>query len=66
MKDLTSGSDIEEALTRVSAVLEAYAEAFGIVILGGAALNLLGVVARTTTDVDILAVARPGNPVGAA
>jgi hypothetical protein len=62
MKNLTSGSDIETALTRVSEVLDADGEAFAIVILGGAALNLLGVVARTTTDVDILAVAAPGNP----
>lgn len=64
MRDLTGGSDIEEALTRVSEVIETYGEAFAIVILGGAALNLLGVVARTTTDVDILAVARPGRSVG--
>jgi Nucleotidyltransferase of unknown function (DUF6036) len=59
--DLRSGSDIEAALTRVSELLDADGEAFAIVILGGAALNLLGVVTRTTTDVDILAVARPGD-----
>lgn len=64
MTDLTSGSDIEAALTRVGEILDADGEAFAIVILGGAALNLLGVVARTTTDVDILAVARPGNSPG--
>jgi hypothetical protein len=62
MTDLTSGSHIEAALARVSELLNADGEAFAIVILGGAALNLLGVVARTTTDVDILAVARPGDP----
>jgi hypothetical protein len=61
MRDLTGGSDIEAALTRVSELLDADGEPFAIVILGGAALNLLGVVGRTTTDVDILAVARPGD-----
>ena len=30
---------------------------FAIVVLGGAALNLLGLVARTTKDVDVLAIA---------
>jgi hypothetical protein len=61
MRDLRSGSDIEAALKHVGELLDAEGEAFAIVILGGAALNLLGVVARTTTDVDVLAVARPGD-----
>jgi hypothetical protein len=59
MSDLTNRSEIERALTHVSELLAAEGEAFAIVILGGAALNLLGVVDRTTTDVDILAIARP-------
>jgi hypothetical protein len=61
MADLTNRSEIETALTHVSELVDAEGEAFAIVILGGAALNLLGVVARTTTDVDILAVGRPGD-----
>lgn len=62
MGNLTSPSEIERALTYVSELLDAEGAAFAIVILGGAALNLLGVVARTTTDVDVLALARPGDP----
>jgi hypothetical protein len=62
MSELTNRSDIETALMHVSELLAADGEAFAIVILGGAALNLLGVVDRTTTDVDILAVARPRDP----
>lgn len=61
MAELTSRSEIETALTNVSELLDAQGEAFAIVILGGAALNLLGVVARTTTDVDILALGQPGD-----
>jgi hypothetical protein len=62
MVDLTNRSDIETALASVSELLAAEDEAYAIVILGGAALNLLGVVSRTTTDVDILAVALPSDP----
>jgi hypothetical protein len=58
---LTNDTDIEIALTRVGELLAADGEAFAIVILGGAALNLLRLVARTTADVDILAVARPND-----
>jgi hypothetical protein len=61
MGSLTNRSQIETALTNVSELLAASGEAFAIVILGGAALNLLGVVTRTTTDVDILAIGRPGD-----
>jgi hypothetical protein len=59
--NLTGRSEIERALTYVGEVLDAEGKAFAIVILGGAALNLLGLVARTTTDVDILAIGRPGD-----
>ncbi|MEO6332487.1 MAG: hypothetical protein ABIP09_08065 [Gemmatimonadaceae bacterium] len=39
-------------------------QSYAIVVLGGAALNLLGIVERPTSDVDILAFARPeqGRP----
>jgi hypothetical protein len=51
--------DIERALTAVGELLDAQGERAHIVILGGAALNLLGVVRRATRDVDVLAIARP-------
>ena len=54
-----SGSDIEEALHRLGALLQFRRQDFAIAIVGGAALNLIGVVSRTTTDVDVLAVANP-------
>ncbi|MGQ0648143.1 MAG: hypothetical protein ACT4P7_11265 [Gemmatimonadaceae bacterium] len=56
-------SDLEQALRRVGELLDAVDEHYAIVILGGAALNLLGIVPRPTTDVDILAFARPATPV---
>jgi hypothetical protein len=39
----------------VGELLAAEGESYAIVIVGGAALNLLGVVSRTTNDVDIIA-----------
>jgi hypothetical protein len=44
----------------VGELLAAEGYAYAVTILGGAALNLLGIVARTTADVDILAFATPG------
>ncbi len=49
--------DIEQALQMVGELLKARGEQFQIVVIGGAAVNLLGLVARATTDVDILAFA---------
>jgi hypothetical protein len=62
--ELNGASDIEEALTLVGELLAAEGRSYAICILGGAALNLLGIVARTTTDVDILAFAsaQTGEP----
>jgi hypothetical protein len=60
--DLQSDSDVETALQRVGELLDADGHAYAIVILGGAALNLLGIVQRPTTDVDILAFANPKTP----
>ncbi len=65
--------DIEKALNAVGEILESQREEVGIVVLGGTALNLLGIVHRTTKDVDILAIGsqpvtepkvtlRPPNP----
>jgi Nucleotidyltransferase of unknown function (DUF6036) len=55
---LSGESDIENALQKLGELLALQAEAYGFVVLGGAALNLLGIVERVTTDVDILAFAR--------
>lgn len=57
-RPLSGAADIEQALRRVGELLEAANESHAIVIVGGAALGLLGVVSRETRDVDILAFAR--------
>ncbi len=56
LKDL---GDIEEALNRVGELLAAAGHEYAIVVLGGAALGLLGIVNRETRDVDILTFAEP-------
>lgn len=53
--------DIERALRALGDLLAAARERMGIVVLGGAALNLLGVVERPTRDVDVVAFARRGR-----
>src|SRR5579862_6924549 len=53
--DLSSGRAIETALQRVAELLAFAGERYAIVVIGGAALNLLGIVDRPTVDVDILA-----------
>lgn len=50
---------IDDALRKVGELLALDGESYAIVIVGGAALNLLGIVHRPTTDVDILAFAPP-------
>lgn len=62
--DLTGPGDVDEALTLVGELLAAEGHEYAVTILGGAALNLLGIVERTTADVDILAFATP-RPGGA-
>lgn len=56
-RPLQDSGDIRLALQRVGELLALAGERYAIVIVGGAALNLLGVVSRATRDVDILAVA---------
>lgn len=51
--------DIERALRAVGDLLAAGGQEVGIVILGGAALNLLGIVHRATRDVDVIALGQP-------
>ncbi len=50
---------MDEALRLVGELLAAAGHEYAITILGGAALNLLGIVKRTTSDVDILGFATP-------
>lgn len=57
--DFRDRGDIEEALSRVGELLAAGGHEYAIVVLGGAALDLLGLVNRETRDVDILAFAKP-------
>jgi len=56
---LSGQTDIEHALELVGELLASDGHCFAVIVLGGAALNLLGIVERATTDVDILAVASP-------
>lgn len=60
MPELSGSSEINAALRLLGELLEARGERFRIVVIGGAAVNLLGLVSRATTDVDILAFASPG------
>jgi hypothetical protein len=55
------GFDIGDALRKVGELLALDGESYAIVIVGGAALNLLGIVHRLTKDVDILAFAPPAS-----
>jgi hypothetical protein len=65
---LEDGRDIRAALAAVGELLAAEGEEFSIVIIGGAAMNLLGLTSRPTRDVDILAwgigseIVRPPQP----
>ena len=61
MNTSTPIPDVERALRALGEILAALGERVGIVVLGGAALNLLGVVERLTTDVDVLALGHPGR-----
>jgi hypothetical protein len=50
---------LDRALHAVGELLERRGEVVAIVVVGGTALNLLGVVERYTRDVDVLALATP-------
>ncbi|MFP3948181.1 MAG: hypothetical protein ACLFWG_05575, partial [Longimicrobiales bacterium] len=50
---------IRRALSAVGELLEADGERIAVVVTGGATLNLLGILERTTTDVDVIARAEP-------
>lgn len=55
---LDGAVDIDRALRLVGELVRARGARFHIVVIGGAAVNLLGFRSRATTDVDILAFAR--------
>jgi hypothetical protein len=50
--------ELKDVLSAVGDLLEAQGERVGIVVVGGASLNLLGIVERTTGDVDVIATVR--------
>lgn len=56
---LNPGTGTERALRAVGEILEAEGQSVAIVVVGGSALNLLGVVERVTRDVDVIAVGYP-------
>ena len=59
---LLNNNDLNRALGLVGELLAADDETLSVVIIGGAALNLLGVVSRTTRDVDVVAMtSSPGQ-----
>jgi len=50
--DFTRGDDVEAALLTVGELLQEEGERFAIVVIGGAALQLLGIISRSTGDVE--------------
>lgn len=56
---ISDSTDAERALDAVGQILQAEGFEFAIVVIGGAALQLLGVVQRTTRDVDVVALGDP-------
>jgi hypothetical protein len=48
-------AELQEALSAVGELLAAEGERAAIVVVGGAAMNLLGLVRRSTSDVDVIA-----------
>lgn len=64
--DLRGRDDIEAALSMLAATLEARdVVAVELVVIGGAAFNLAGIVIRPTRDVDVLALCEGREPDGA-
>jgi hypothetical protein len=56
---ISNSTDAERALDAVGQILHAEGVKFAIIVIGGAALQLLGVVDRATRDVDVVALAEP-------
>lgn len=58
-RGLKGSQDLSQSLQLVGELLEAEGAPYALVIVGGAALNLLGVIDRATRDIDVLAVGDP-------
>ena len=56
---ISNSTDVERALDAVGQILHAEGLRFAIAVIGGAALQLLGVVQRATRDVDVVALGDP-------
>lgn len=56
MQAAFSASELRDLLAQLGALLADQAEPLALVIVGGAALNLAGTIARRTADVDVLAI----------
>ena len=52
--------NLDTALHATGALLARRGESAAIVIVGGTALNVMGVISRATRDVDVIAAATPG------
>lgn len=52
---MLGSKELEDVLAAVGDLLQAEGERVGIVVVGGASLNLLGLIERTTSDVDVIA-----------
>lgn len=59
MKDAYDGNELASLLHRLGQSLEARGRTAAIVVVGGAALNLLRIVDRTTVDIDVIALGVP-------
>lgn len=55
MPNMYDNAELDEALTVLGEILADRGETFDIVVIGGGALLLLGLVERTTKDLDVLA-----------
>lgn len=58
---MIGSEQLRDLLSAVGALLEAQGETASIVVVGGASLNLRGIVRRTTDDVDVIARAEPSE-----
>jgi hypothetical protein len=59
--ELAGAAGIARALGLLGELMAVRGERLRIVVIGGAAMNLLGFVSRATTDIDILAFGAPGD-----
>lgn len=57
MDEFQGAGPIEQALAAVGDLLAARGARIAVIIVGGATLNLLGIVSRSTGDVDVIALA---------